>query len=305
MGTRVNAAEIAALLGGATCNGRGWLCTCPAHPDRTPSLSIMDGDRVPIVVKCFAGCDSREVLAELRRLGLLDDGADRRDGHRADRRPYRAIQRFSTPCKASDSTIDDVLSRCLPIRGTLAEAYLASRGLDLPPSGDALRYLPPSGKYIWPTMVSVISDFVTAQTINLQFTYLAQDGSGKAPLPKHQQRRFLAGHRVKGGVVRLSDDADVCLRLGMSEGSESALAIQTSFARAGRSEIVWAAVNAGNMAELPVVAGIETLVVYADKDTGGAGQRAAQELAARWIRAGREAYIALPDSGDWNERGAV
>ena len=59
------------------------------------------------------------------------------------------------------------------------------------------------------------------------------------------------------------------------------------------------------MAELPVVAGIETLVVYADKDTGGAGQRAAQELAARWNRAGRETYIALPDSGDWNERGAA
>ena len=203
------------------------------------------------------------------------------------------------------STIDRVLCRCLPIRGTLAEAYLASRGLDLPPTGDALRYLPPSAKYIWPTMVSVITDFVTGQTINLQFTYLAQDGSGKAPLPKHEQRRFLAGHRVKGGVVRLSDDADVCLRLGLSEGTETALAIQTSFARAGRSEIVWAAVNAGNMAELPVVAGIETLVVYADKDTGGTGQRAAQELAARWTRAGREIHIALPDSGDWNERGAA
>ena len=153
--------------------------------------------------------------------------------------------------------------------------------------------------------MSIITDFVTGQTINLQFTYLAQDGSGKAPLPKHEQRRFLAGHRVKGGVVRLSDDADVCLRLGLSEGTETALAIQTSFARAGRSEIVWAAVNAGNMAELPVVAGIETLVVYADKDTGRVGQRAAQELATRWMRAGRESYIASPDSGDWNERGAM
>ena len=265
----------------------------------------MDGDRVPIVVKCFAGCDSREVLAELRRLGLLADEADRRGDHRGDRRPYGAIQRVSATYKASGGTIDRVLSRCLPIQGTLAEAYLASRGLDLPLTGDALRYLPPSGKYIWPTMVSVITDFVTGQTVNLQFTYLAHDGSGKAPLPKHEQRRFLAGHRVKGGVVRLSDDADVCLRLGLSEGTETALAIQTSFARAGRSEIVWAAVNAGNMAELPVVPGIETLVVYADKDTGGAGQRAAQELAARWTRAGREAYIALPDTGDWNERGAA
>jgi putative DNA primase/helicase len=150
-------------------------------------------------------------------------------------------------------------------------------------------------------LVSIITDLVTGQTINLQFTYLAHDGSGKAPLPKHEQRRFLTGHRVKGGVVRLSDDADVCLRLGLSEGTETALAIQTSFARAGRSEIVWAAVNAGNMAGLPVVPGIETLVIYADKDAGGAGEKAAQDLASRWLRAGREAYIALPPTGDWNE----
>ena len=285
--------------------GAAGCASCPAHQDRTPSLSIDDGKRVPIVVKCFAGCDSREVLAELRRLGLPADEADRRGDHQGDRRPYGAIQPVSAIYKASGSTIDRVLCRCLPVEGTLAEAYLASRGLDLPLSGDALRYLPPSGKYIWPTLVSIITDFVTGQTINLQFTYLAQDGSGKAPLPKHEQRRFLAGHRVKGGVVRLSDDADVCLRLGLSEGTETALAIQTSFARAGRSEIVWAAVNAGNMAELPVVAGIDTLVVYADKDTGRVGQRAAQELATRWMRAGRESYIALPDSGDWNERGAA
>jgi putative DNA primase/helicase len=82
------------------------------------------------------------------------------------------------------------------------------------------------------------------------------------------------------------------------------LAIQTSYARASCSEIVWAAVNAGNMTELPVMPGIESLVVYADKDAGGAGQRAAQALANRWARAGREAYIALSDSGDWNERDA-
>ena len=223
---------------------------------------------------------------------IIEVIADRTARSNASARPARPAATRSTACCRA----------ACRIQGTLAEAYLASRGLDLPASGDSLRYLPPSAKYIWPTMVSVITDFVTGQTINLQFTYLALDGSGKAPLPKHEQRRFLAGHRVKGGVVRLSDDADVCLRLGLSEGTETALAIQTSFARAGRSEIVWAAVNAGNMAELPVVPGIETLVVYADKDTGGAGQRAAQALANRWARAGREAYIAPPVTGDWNER---
>jgi hypothetical protein len=260
---------------------------------------------VPIVVKCFAGCGSTEVLAELRQLGLLVDEPDRRVDHRCDRPPCRRIYRASTACADSSSTIDRVLSRCRPIQGTPAEAYLASRGLELPVSGDALRYLPPSPEYVWPTLVSIITDFTSSQTINLQFTYLALDGSGKAPLPKNEQRRFLSGHPVKGGVVRLSDDADVCLRLGLSEGTETALAIQTSFARAGRTEIVWAAVNAGNMGELPVVTGIEAIVIYADNDAGGIGLQAAQQLAARWTRAGREAYIALPEAGDWNERGVA
>jgi len=65
----MSAAEIAVALGDTRRNGRGWLCKSPAHQDRTPSLSI-DGNCVPIAVKCFAECDSREVLAQLRRLGF-------------------------------------------------------------------------------------------------------------------------------------------------------------------------------------------------------------------------------------------
>lgn len=32
----------------------GWMARCPAHHDKTPSLSIRDLDRV--VLHCFAGC---------------------------------------------------------------------------------------------------------------------------------------------------------------------------------------------------------------------------------------------------------
>jgi hypothetical protein len=282
--------------GGITkVNGRLYRVRCPAHGGGDRNLAIADGDAALPLVQCHSrGCDRGSILR------LICVAADLEPtGH--------AMPMAGTVArhKVDMATMDRVLSRCLPIGGTLAETYLASRGLDLPPGGGALKYLPPSAKYIWPTLVSIITDFVTGEPINLQFTYLAQDGGGKAPLPKHEQRRFLAGHRVKGGVVRLSDDADVCLRLGLSEGTESALAIQTSFRRAGRSEIVWAAVNAGNMARLPVVPGIEALVVYADKDTGGAGQKAAQELASRWAKAGRDVYIALPATGDWNEWGTA
>ena len=38
---------------------------CPAHADRTPSLSVTRGKNGDAVFKCFAGCDWREISAEL------------------------------------------------------------------------------------------------------------------------------------------------------------------------------------------------------------------------------------------------
>ena len=39
-----------------------WMARCPAHSDRSPSLSVRDtGDRV--LVHCFAGCATEDVLA--------------------------------------------------------------------------------------------------------------------------------------------------------------------------------------------------------------------------------------------------
>src|SRR3546814_19020760 len=63
--------ELIDLVGalGGTWHGRTAMCLCPAHPDRTPSLSIRQGDR-GILVTCFAGCDRDDVLLELRRLPL-------------------------------------------------------------------------------------------------------------------------------------------------------------------------------------------------------------------------------------------
>jgi putative DNA primase/helicase len=63
------AGEIAAALGGATRNGAGWLACCCCHEDRSPSLSLKDGDDGKLLVKCFAGCDGRDILDEFRGRG--------------------------------------------------------------------------------------------------------------------------------------------------------------------------------------------------------------------------------------------
>lgn len=38
--------------------GRGtWIACCPAHEDRTPSMTIREADDGRILLHCFAGCD--------------------------------------------------------------------------------------------------------------------------------------------------------------------------------------------------------------------------------------------------------
>ncbi len=64
---------------------------------------------------------------------------------------------------------------------------------------------------------------------------------------------------------------------------------------------IWSAIDAGNLAALPVLDGVESLSVFADNDP--AGTAAAQTLQGRWLDAGREArIIAAPEEGsDWND----
>ena len=74
----LSAADIAGALGGRK-HGSYWTARCPAHDDNSPSLSISQGDNGRILVRCHAGCDSRDVIAELDRRGLWSEAASRGD----------------------------------------------------------------------------------------------------------------------------------------------------------------------------------------------------------------------------------
>lgn len=59
----------------------GFMARCPAHEDRSPSLSVCEGDNGRVVVHCFAGCTVDKVCAALGlRLSDLfaDDGRPER-----------------------------------------------------------------------------------------------------------------------------------------------------------------------------------------------------------------------------------
>lgn len=62
----------AALAGRWDEQKRHGMARCPAHADRTPSLSISEQDGKTLV-KCFAGCPQESVIAALRALELWTD----------------------------------------------------------------------------------------------------------------------------------------------------------------------------------------------------------------------------------------
>lgn len=45
--------------------GRNWLVRCAAHKDRTPSLSIAEGDDGRILLRCFSGCSSEDIVEQM------------------------------------------------------------------------------------------------------------------------------------------------------------------------------------------------------------------------------------------------
>lgn len=40
-----------------------WMARCPAHRDKSPSLSVRECDDGTVLIRCFAGCPTHDVVA--------------------------------------------------------------------------------------------------------------------------------------------------------------------------------------------------------------------------------------------------
>lgn len=189
---------------------------------------------------------------------------------------------------------ESIWRRTLPIGGTLAQKYLEYRGCALPPRDSHVRFLQATDKHP-PSLCASITDVLTGRPMSLHFTRLALDGRGKAGT--EHDKMLLAGHRKRGGVIRLWPDEAVTYGLAVAEGIETALAAAHVFMP------VWATVDAGNLGLLAPLAGIESLTIYADHDE--AGLRAAQTCARRWRDAGRNVRILTPANAGHDAADAV
>ena len=68
-----------------------WHARCPAHDDKSPSLSLRETDDGRILVHCFAGCSVHEIV-QAAGIELSDLFPPRNDGQHArpERRPFPA-----------------------------------------------------------------------------------------------------------------------------------------------------------------------------------------------------------------------
>ena len=124
------AREIVDSLGGEWRRSKG-MCRCPAHEDRTPSLSVSLG-RHAILLHCFAGCTNEAVIAALARHGVrareLFDGSGEpvlSRGCASTETEYNAYQQvIRTTCRGVDGELAANTSGA-----AVTEWFYDSRGL--------------------------------------------------------------------------------------------------------------------------------------------------------------------------------
>lgn len=57
---------VLARMDGVKANGRGkWKACCPVHDDRDPSLSVREANDGKVLLHCWAGCSTSDVLAAI------------------------------------------------------------------------------------------------------------------------------------------------------------------------------------------------------------------------------------------------
>lgn len=180
---------------------------------------------------------------------------------------------------------DAIAIRCetRPLRGTLAEGYLRSRGIEVPDEVlDVLRFHPRCPWQIGtrPAMLGLVCDILTDEPIGIHRTALTADGR-KLDRPK------LLGPTA-GGAIKLCGEF-VAGELAIGEGVETTLsAMLLGFGPA------WSVLDAGGITQFPVLPEVEKLIIIVDNDVSGTGQKAAATCKARWLAAGRRVRTIMP-----------
>jgi putative DNA primase/helicase len=286
----ITAQEIVAVFGGGTITSAGdVLVAAPGHSRKDRSLCIkplLDGR---VLGHSFSPRDDKMAMLHCveERLGISGRS-------RSTSRPTRPPT--SPPPPTSRTTADPLALRNASLNpiGSPVERYLVRRGvLDAGQAafGHAIRFHPNCpfgpGKRV-PCMVALVTDIRTAKPQAIHRTAIDADGK-KVFVEDEGGRRGdrLSLGPTKGGCIRLTLDENVETCLGIGEGIETTLSLQ-SLPEFGATP-VWSCIYADNIKNFPVLPGIECLWIAVDhEDAGITGAHAA---AGAWHASGRDVFL--------------
>jgi putative DNA primase/helicase len=282
----MNAASIARNLG-AWRQGHNWRSPCPVGCGYSLSLSTAEDGR--LLAYCFGGCDYNTILSALAAYGVFDDddadldvlppAIDLRDRDADGRRRIEAARRLY-----DEANYDPRV-----------EIYLRSRAIVI--ASPVLRFSESAPHRLGGRLSAMIAPVVGVDggQIGAHFTYLRHDGSAKADLGDPELQRETRGV-IRGGAIRLGDhDPERPLIVG--EGVETSLSAAQIFALPA-----WSAVCAGGLKTLVLPPAVRNIIIAADNDANGTGQRNAVAANKRWSAEGRVVRIKSPPNyGDFND----
>lgn len=234
-------------------------------------------------------------------LGLADFTAVAEEARRflslsqLDPEPEAKTRRSSPASSGSSEAAERLWQISRPIRGSLAGTYLRARGLTDLRGADSLRFHPdcyyrPEGEgptETWPALIAEVTD-LEGRLTGVHRTWLARDGSGKAPLdPARKAVGDLLGHAVRFGRVQ-----DI---MAAGEGIETVLSLRQVLPKMP----MVSALSAAHLAAILFPSGLRRLYIIRDNDPAGNGAR--DSLIARAQEVGIEAIALSPMLGDFND----
>ena len=258
------------------------MCCCPAHNDRTPSLSVRLG-RKAILFHCFAGCSNEAVIAALERCGVR--GRDLFSGSGSVEFQPKKNLPFSPNARR-------LWQSAMAITDSPAERYLAQRGLMS--TSDQLRYLgrtplgPRGAVQFLPAMLAAVT--TDMGVVALHRTFLDAAGGKLAGFERPKRALGSLGF----GAVRVAPPVQG--RLGLAEGIESALSAMQLFGIP-----CWATLGNERFGLVSIPESVRELFLFIDNDAGGA--HAEERALKAYAAPDRVIHSRAPVSPgfDWND----
>ncbi len=237
--------------------------------------------------------DLLDLIARTQRLDAFRDVLD--EARRFLGQPQLNSTQRPTPVPSrSPEAARRLYASARPIRGTIAQIYLRNRAITDTQDLSALRFHPrcwyraheEAPRESWPALIAAVTD-LNGRITGVQRTWLARDGSGKAPLAT--PRRAMG--QLVGNGVRFGVPIDV---MAAGEGLETILALRQTLP----AMPMVATLSATHLAMLMLHPSLRRLYVARDNDR--AGQLGADKLAGRARTGGIEALILTPSTDDLN-----